>query len=464
MPAPPVIHELVERFERNKEEYKNNDYKEARLRQEFLDPFFKALGWDVANEQGLAEAYKDVVHEDSLRIGSDLTAPDYCFRIGGTRKFFVEAKKPSVMIKEDCAPAYQIRRYAWTAKLPLSILTDFEEFAVYDGRVKPSAKDKPSSARILYITYKEYADKWDEFASVFSKNEVLKGSFDRYAEKGKSKRGTAEVDTEFLAEIEGWRMQLAKNLAERNPKLDERALNFSVQRIIDRIIFLRICEDRGLEKYKRLYDLLELKGSKCYEQLGVYFYSADQKYNSGLFHFHKEKDREEAPDELTLDLKLDSEVLHGIVKRLYYPESPYEFSVLSADILGQVYEQFLGKVIHLTPGHHAKIEEKPEVRKAGGVYYTPKYIVDYIVKQTVGKLLEGKTPKEAAKIKVLDPACGSGSFLLGAYQFLLDWHLDWYLKNDPEVWANQKRPPLIGITTYKPFSHKGFAPPPPRNV
>ena len=204
----------------------------------------------------------------------------------------------------------------------------------------------------------------------------------------------------------------------RNPDLSQRELNFSVQCTIDRIIFLRICEDRGIEPYGRLMTLRN--GERVYPRLCEFFQQADDRYNSGLFHFQREKDRPEAPDELTLKLNLDDKVLHDILANLYYPESPYEFSVLSADILGQVYERFLGKVIRLTAGHQAKVEEKPEVRKAGGVYYTPTYIVDYIVKNTVGKLLEVGTPKQAAKLKILDPACGSGSFLLGAYQLLLD--------------------------------------------
>jgi hypothetical protein len=107
-----------------------------------------------------------------------------------------------------------------------------------------------------------------------------------------------------------------------------------------------------------------------------------------------------------------------------------------------VYEQFLGKVIRLTEGHQAKVEDKPEVKKAGGVFYTPTYIVEYIVRNTVGRLLEGKSPNEAAKLKILDPACGSGSFLIGAYQRLLDWHRDWYVGNGKEKWAKGKEPVL----------------------
>jgi len=96
-------------------------------------------------------------------------------------------------------------------------------------------------------------------------------------------------------------------------------------------------------------------------------------------------------------------------------------------------------VIRLTEGHQARVEDKPEVKKAGGVYYTPTYIVEYIVKNTVGKLLEGKTPREAARLRILDPACGSGSFLIGAYQLLLDWHRDWYVNNNAEKWTKGRR-------------------------
>jgi hypothetical protein len=196
--VPRLILDLVDRFERNREAYKSGAYNETQVRREFLDPFFKALGWDIDNEQGYAEAYKDVVHEDAIKIGDGTRAPDYSFRIGGTRKFFLEAKRPSVDIKNDASPAFQLRRYAWTTKLPLSILTDFEEFAVYDCRVKPDQKDKASVARVLYIPFTEYATRWDEIAGVFSRDSVLKGSFDKYAEENKAKRGTAAVDDAFL--------------------------------------------------------------------------------------------------------------------------------------------------------------------------------------------------------------------------------------------------------------------------
>lgn len=438
MPAPSEIHNLVKHFDQHIEDYRTSRYNETPLRRDYLDPFLKALGWDIDNSQGYAEAYRDVVHEDAINVGGNIKSPDYCCRIGGTRKFFVEAKKPSVVIKDEPAPAFQLRRYAWSAKLPLSILTDFEEFAVYDCRVRPSKGDKAATARIHYWTYKDYIDKWDEIAAIFSREAVLKGSFDKYAVATKGKKGTSEVDNAFLDEIEGWREALAKDIARNNEEITQKALNWSVQQIIDRIIFLRIAEDRGLEPYEQLKALQP--GQDVYARLQQLFHKADERYNSGLFHFKKEHGRTEEPDHLTPSLIIDDKTLKDIFKNLYYPDSPYEFSVLGADILGSVYERFLGKVIRLTAGHHAKIEEKPEVKKAGGVYYTPTYIVIYIVKHTVGKLLDGKTPKDAGKLRILDPACGSGSFLIGAYQYLLDWHLDWYIKDGVDKYLKGRNP------------------------
>ena len=466
MSLPLEIKNLIHRFNENQTSYSASAYNEMQLRQEFLNPFFEALGWDVSNKRGYAEAYKEVIHEDAIKIGTATKAPDFSFRVGGMRTFFVEAKKPFVNIKDDVGSSFQLRRYAWSGKLPLSILTNFEEFAVYDCRIKPDKNDKASVGRILYIRYDEYEKRWDEIASIFSKESILKGSFDKYAEASKGKKGTSEVDDEFLGEIERWRDLLARNIAIKNPELSQRELNFAVQRTIDRLIFLRICEDRGIEHYGTLMALLN--GDNVYKRIRQNFQKADEIYNSGLFHFRDEKGRAEPPDTLSLSLQIDDKPLKDIIANLYYPESPYEFSVLPADILGQVYEQFLGKVIRLTAGHQAKVEDKPEVKKAGGVFYTPTYIVDYIVKNTVGKLLNngddltpgplrpssvqasptargGMTPKEIAKLKILDPACGSGSFLIQAYQFLLDYHRDWYIKDGIEKNSKGKEPKLTRV-------------------
>ena len=398
------IRMLIERFSEQVEDYKHNKYNEHQTRIDFINPFFKALGWDMDNTQGHAEAYREVIHEDKVKVGGVTKAPDYGFTLFGQRKFFVDAKKPSVNIKDDLAPAYQVRRYGWSAKVPISIVTDFEEFAVYDCTKKPKPADKASVARIKYLTFDQYLDEFDFLWDVFAKENLPKGRFDKYVQSDTSKKGTATVDDEFLKSIEEWRRYLATTIALRNKTLSEDELNFAVQKTIDRIIFLRMCEDRGVEPYGELKKAAE-KGDVNQNLLRLYKI-ADDKYNSGLFDFEH--------DSITPGLTIDNKALKTIIKELYYPHCEYEFSVMPADILGSVYERFLGKTIRLTPGHFAKIEEKPEVRKAGGVYYTPKYVVDYIVQNTVGKLLEGKTPTEVEKIKICDPACGSGSFLIGA--------------------------------------------------
>jgi hypothetical protein len=437
--APPEILELVERYGRNCDVYRHGHYKEAELRTEFLDPFFESLGWDMANRQGYAEAYKDVVHEAAIKIGGGTKAPDYCMRAGGSRKFFVEAKRPALNIKVDVDAVFQLRRYAWSAKLPLGILTNFEGFAVYDCTREPAQLEDPRTARVLYVAYDEYDSRWHEISSVFSRDAVLKGLFDTYAASTRAKRGSAEVDDAFLAELDSWRMELAKNLFANNPSLAQRELNWAIQETIDRIVFLRICEDRGIEDYGKLRSAAS--GRDVYASLVALFRQADDKYNSGLFHFSSEPQRD-PPDNLTPVLIVADGLLKRLLARLYYPDSPYEFSVLPPDILGQVYERFLGKTICVDNGR-VSVQDRPEVAKAGGVYYTPTHVVDYIVRQTLRPFLDDAhlsqmRGEDGKPLRVIDPACGSGSFLLGAYQVLLDWYLDRYLAERAK-WARGTR-------------------------
>jgi len=420
---------LVELFSSNINQYKGSHYDESNTRTDFIDKFFTLLDWDVANNQGFDENYRDVVREDKVRIEGTIKAPDYSFRIGGIRKFFVEAKKPSVNIKDDPEPAYQVRCYAHTIGLPISILTNFEEFAIYDTRIKPNKNDKASVARIDYIKFDEYEKKFDFIYNTFSKNAINKGSFDKYVIDTKDKKGTSEVDDEILELIEEWRIALAKNIAKNNPDLKIYDLNTVVQKIIDRIIFLRIAEDRGIEDEKILFTVS--KSTNIYEKLNLLFTKANVKYNSGLFEYVDWMEK----------VNIEDKVLSNILENLYYPECPYVFSVLPIEILGSIYERFLGSTIHFRTikgvNHTAVVEQKPEVKKAGGVYYTPQYIVDYIVKNTVGEKIKNKKPEDISEIKICDPACGSGSFLVGAYQYLLNYHLDYY-KQEKNIKTSMK--------------------------
>lgn len=419
------LKKLVDNFKEHIESYKASDYNEATLRIDYLNKFFKILGWDVDNNKNLPPSYREVITEDKVQIEGRAKAPDYSFRLeNGKRLFFAEAKKPSVNISRHADSAFQLRRYGWSADLPVSILTNFEYFSVYDCTIKPLNSDPVKKAQLKIISYEDYLDEFDYIWDRFSREAILKDSLITYFGVKKKKKGTASVDEDFLKSLDEWRIALAKDISKNND-LDEDQLNFIVQQTIDRIIFLRIAEDRDVEDYGAIQKCLDHEGH--YENLYGFFEKADQEYNSGLF----------KKDELSARVKISDSIISKIIKGLYYPQSPYEFSVLPIEILGKAYEQFLGKKITLTDSARIKIEDKPEVKKAGGVYYTPKYIVDYIVQNTVGKLCEGKTPEQVAKIKILDPASGSGSFLIGAYEYLLQWYKN-YFANNPTKYAKKK--------------------------
>lgn len=425
------VQSLIDTFAANKSYFMSKEFNEAQTRAQFIDPFLECLQWDVKNEQGLRPDYRDVIPEDRIQVGERTKHPDYTLCCCGMRKIYVEAKQPSVDLKQNPEPALQVRRYAYSAKMPVAILTDFQEFAVYDTRIKPSAKDSAGTARIEYFTFDQYAEKFEELYRKFSYEAVSHGDFDTYFESAKDKKGTASVDNDILAMIEDWRTLLAEDIALHNTEIDEFNLTGSVQKIIDRILFLRICEDKEIESYDTLKNIAESKAG-IYEKLKTLFDNADQKFNSGLF----------KKDSFTDGLNLQDKTLITIINALYYPICQYEFSVLPVEILGSIYERFLGKIIRFSRktknGHSVEVVEKPEVQKAGGVYYTPTYIVKYIVKNTIGKKIEGKTPEEVAAMHFVDPACGSGSFLIGAYQYLLDFHLNYYDTDKNRAKAEKK--------------------------
>lgn len=440
MPTAPAeslraIEALVEGFSRNLADYQARSYLETPVRDDFIDPLFAALGWDMGNTARLPEASREVVEEARIRSGALLGAPDYCFRIGGERAFFVEAKKPSENIGGDARWAHQLRRYAWNANVALSVLTDFEELAIYDCRTEPRGTDLVATDRVKLYRFTDFVSHWDEIYALLSKSAVMAGSLRLYA-KSPAPRGGARVDETFLKQIEEWRVRLAEDIDRNNPGLSDRDLRYCVQVIIDRIVFLRMCEDRQIEPPDTLHALRT--GSHLYSELLKLFRAADQRFNSGLFHFRAEPGRHD-PDTLTPALHVSDAVLKGLIADLY--RRAYDFSVIPVETLGQVYEQFLGYQLRREAGR-VILELRPELQKIGGVYYTPEHIVKWIVEQTVGVKLAGKTPQQVSSFRVLDPACGSGSFLLGAYKYLLEWHRAWYIADGPEKHAKGRRPAL----------------------
>ena len=411
-----LTEKLVEFYEENKSKIQVD---ETMIRRNFVDLLFTYLNWDVLNikRQPITEKY--VYEEERITVNGNKKRTDYTF-CGGSggianRVFFVEAKKPSTNIDKDFESAFQVRRYGWSAGLYISVLTNFENFAIYNTKnIQPAKTDLPNKGRLDYFKYTDFVARFDELWELFEFSNVQEGSIIEYAKRkgiitDTFIKGEKTVDNAFLMQIEKWRFELAKEIVLRAKNKgvsnDKEKLNYAVQKIIDRIIFLRIIEDRGLETNETL-----LKASKNYQTLCELFDYADDKYNSGLFHFTDEINRG-IPDTITKDLAIYDTVINDIITPLY-EGNPYAFDVMPAYILGSVYERFLGKEIDLS-GNTVKIDEKPEVRKAGGVYYTPEYIVQYIVENTVSKNTD---------VKILDPACGSGSFLLVAYQYMLDFY------------------------------------------
>ena len=406
---------LILKFEKDRHHYLSKGYPEAQVRVDFLNPFFKALGWDIENKAQKPPHERDVIVE----LSPETTGrPDYNFRINGATKFFVEAKSPSIAL-DDVKHILQAKSYAWSTKeVYFVILTDFEEFRLYDASLKPNPKF-PNEGLIFNFNYPDYIDNLGKLWEL-SKERVGQGSLEALLPRDtKSKRLRIPPDKSFLEDLTNWRTELAKDIHKRNPEFDVKLLNDVVQRLLDRIIFIRIAEDRRIRPDRELWEIAaqwkeEGKRKSIMTHLVDLFHEINDDLNGDIFKPHACEKAD-----------VDSERLAEIIESLYFPKSRYRFDAIGVELLGSIYERYLGSTIRVTP-QRVKVEEKPEVRKAGGVYYTPKYIVDYIVKNTVGKLIEGKTPRQIEKIKILDPACGSGSFLLGAYQYLIDFHITYY--------------------------------------
>ena len=417
------VQELVDRFAYHHAAYtgSHSDYNETQLRVDFLDHFLAALGWDVFNEQQSPQHLREVIHEDTVEIEDDnqvfAKKPDYALRLGTKRKFFVEAKRPSVPIITNNASAFQVRRYGWNARLPISVLSNFDKLIIYDCRVRPQAGDDVRAARLKVYDYTEYIPRFDEIYAQLSREAVYSGRFDEQLDIEEEREGTEPFDEYFLGQIEQWRERLAYDIAQQNLTLTQAELNFLVQRLLNRIVFLRICEDRELEKYQTL------QAVQTYDELKALFRQADARYNSGLFDFIE--------DQLSLNIRVSDAVLIGIFQELYYPASPYAFSVVEAAILGEIYERFLARQITVDDGQ-VTVVEKDEVAASRGVVPTPKYVVDAIIQKTLTLLCEGKPLDKLAQLRLADIACGSGTFLVAAYEYLLNTYLARYLQDGAE--------------------------------
>jgi len=412
-----TVEDLVKKYHSNRETYLKPSYNETQLRTDFLNPFFELLGWDIKNAEGKPTNERDVLLEEGLK--ADATAntkkPDYTFRLFSERKFFLEAKKPNVKIEKDNEPALQIRRYGFTAKLKISVLSNFEYLAIYDCSKKVEKDDLVSKSRINIYHYTDYESAFEEIKNQLSHQVVYDGEFDETWKDIEEQLKLSSIDSIFLSQINDWRIILGKEIYSHKSDVSIEELNDIVQSYINSIIFLRVCEDRNLETYKTL---LNFADKDDFISLIKKFKEADKKYNAGLFNHPLTKEI----------ISNNSSAFWTIIEHLYFPNSSYSFSVFSSDILGDIYEIFLGEQLSIE-NDAISIKKKPE-NIDRDIVTTPTFIIQDILRQTVVKHCESKTDKEILTSCFADIACGSGAFLLETYQLLQDTLVDYYLEND----------------------------------
>ncbi|MBI4834293.1 MAG: N-6 DNA methylase [Planctomycetes bacterium] len=397
---------LIEKFESEKSAGKIETYNEEATKMAFINPFLKdVLGWDITNRD-------EVSPEESVSRGR----VDYGLKIDGKIKIFVEAKTPKDGLS---AHTEQVLKYGYNKRgVPFVLLTNFEESWLFDVTVKPDLRNT-IKGRKIYGKLNFYLDSFDDDIWPLSKESALNGTLDKLLLK-KSNLEKLPVDKAILKDLKEWREALAKDIYKNNPALfdsgdkekDAHYLKEITQKLLDRIVFMRSCEDRGLVHRKKLSELFgertESIGTNTMLLLKEEFKSYNNTFDSDLF----------SPKEWEANLAIDFPVMEQIIKETY---NPYQFDVIPLEVLGNIYEEYLGYTIKLTE-QQVKYEMKPDVRKAGGVYYTPQYIVDYIVQNTIGKLLKELPPKKIKELKILDPACGSGSFLIRAYEEMINYY------------------------------------------
>ncbi|EGR0402556.1 TPA: N-6 DNA methylase [Vibrio parahaemolyticus] len=413
-----LLQALVDKYQKDIDFYRSAKYNETQLRTDFLDQLFSILGWDITNAAGKPTNEREVLVEEGLKAkaGENTKKPDYTFRLFSERKFFLEAKKPNVNVSTAIEPALQVRRYGFTAKLKISVLSNFEYTAIYDCSNPVKETDTVANSRIKLYHFTELVDNFDEINKLVGRESVYTGQFDNEWLEIENKILKFSVDDLFLKQINDWRLRLASEFLQIKKELSEEELNDLVQNYINSIVFLRVCEDRDLEDYETLYHFAQ---AKDFHSLVNKLKSSDKKYNSGLFALAY-------IDEL---INNADSCIWSIIEQLYFPHSTYSFSVFSSDILGNIYEIFLSEKVRVDEFGNVKIQPKEE-HIDRDVVTTPTHIVKEIIRNTVVEYCKDKSDVEILNSKFADIACGSGAFIIEVFQSLQDILVDYYLKND----------------------------------
>lgn len=404
------INELLDKYNQLVDVGGVRKLNEEMTKKDFILPLFEALGWNVYNKPKRNDSVSAEENISKKRV-------DYGFRIDGIPKFFLEAKA----LKEDLSkPKFveQAINYAWHKDCTWAVLTDFESVSIFNAELKTP---HPLQSHFKTINCQEFLDRFDELW-LLSKEGFEQGVLDKVAENWGKKTRKVPIDKQLLADFTHFREILSKSVmkSEKNRARLARAGEFDsgkeldecIQRILDRLIFIRNCEDKELEepKLKPILREWESHGHKGLDQkLRDVFDFFDVHYNSKIFTAH-----------LCDTLVIEDEVVADVISGLYQTKDgsvSYDFSAIEADVLGNIYEQYLGHILRKTE-KRATVKESHRKRREQGIYYTPTYIVDYIVKNTLDELLSGKKPNDVKNLRVLDPACGSGSFLIKAFDVL----------------------------------------------
>ncbi|WP_287950660.1 N-6 DNA methylase [Acidiplasma sp.] len=410
------IIELISKYEQIKKSGEIKRYNEESTKKDFILPLFKALGWNVDN-RGKTNDYVSAEETISKK------RVDYGFRINGIPKFFLEAKSlKENNIQTNHKYIEQAIDYAWMKSCSWAVLTNFETLAVYNA----DWKDSNYGNNVLFVLHpNDFLN--GERLNYLSKKAFENDELDNIASKYGKKQLKNPINKQLLQDMIHFREVLSKDIAKNNKRLNQDDIDESVQRILDRLIFIRNAEDRGLEANQLESNVRQWaskgRGQFVKEISKVYSYF-DDSYNSKLFAHH-----------LCDDIYIDNEPLQEVIEGLNHSKDNsyrYDFSIIESDVLGNIYEQYLGNILKSTT-KGAKLEESKTHRKEQGIYYTPSYIVDYIVKNTVGEFIKTHTPEEIKNVRILDPACGSGSFLIRAYKELENYWIKELKLNEGDV-------------------------------
>jgi len=394
---------LVEKYEQIKKSGTLKKYNEAETCKEFILPLFKALGWDT-------ESKAEVSAEEHT---SKTDRSDYGFYLKGWPKFYLEAKKLSADIHDEKF-AKQATTYSWNKGIDWAVLTDFESLIVFSAQ---DISEHLSHRLFFEIKYSDYLERFDQLWWL-SKESFEQNVLDKEAEKVGKKLQKVSVTDTLYKDLNDCRWLLLKSFHNWNREIPNDLLEEGVQKLLDRLIFIRVAEDRGLEQPTLIPMLRATGGSSSaefFKQLVDKFRELDDIYNSNLFAKHTFENWQEYDGATEKVI----EILHG--KTGFYE---YDFQAIPADILGSVYENYLGyKLSQSDKG--MEVSKDSRKRKEQGIYYTPTYIVDYIVQNALKPVLDKcESAQDLKAIKVLDPACGSGSFLIQAMEMIYQKYLE----------------------------------------